>query len=76
MRQKSKKFICENFDIQARYEVGDMYSLLTEELWKFGAESPKRFEEIMSYLAILDYRCDIRLLQFKRGFLANKRKGE
>lgn len=76
LRQKSKKFMSENFDIQARYEVGDMYSLLTEELWKLVAESQNRFEEIMSYLAVLDYRCDMRLLQFKRGFLANKRKGE
>ncbi|PFN23384.1 hypothetical protein COJ50_17280 [Bacillus cereus] len=76
LRQKSKKFISENFDIKARYEVDDIYSLLTEELWKFVAESPSRFEEIISYLAVLDYRCDIRLLQFKRGFLANKRKGE
>ncbi|PFK48650.1 hypothetical protein [Bacillus cereus] len=76
LRQKSKKFISENFDIKVRYEAGDMYSLLTEELWKFVLESPKRFEEIMSYLAVLDYRCDLRLLQFKRGFLANKRRGE
>lgn len=76
LRQKSKKFISENFDIKARYEVNDMYSLLTEELWKFVVESPSRFEEIMSYLAVLDYRCDLRLIQFKRGFLANKRKGE
>ncbi|WP_142319282.1 hypothetical protein [Bacillus cereus] len=76
LRQKSKKFITENFDIKARYEVDDIYSLLTEELWKFVAESPSRFEEIMSYLAVLDYRCDMRLLQFKRRFLANKRRGE
>ncbi|MES5917727.1 hypothetical protein QCI44_06655 [Bacillus cereus group sp. RP37] len=76
LRRKSKKFISENFDIQARYEVDDIYSLLTEELWKFVAESRSRFEEIMSYLAVLDYRCDLRLIQFKRRFLANKRRGE
>ncbi|PHA06690.1 hypothetical protein COE65_25020 [Bacillus sp. AFS051223] len=76
LRQKSKKFISENFDIKARYEVGDIYSLLTEELWKFVAESPSRFEEIMSYLAVLDYRCDVRLIQFKRRFLAQKRRVE
>ncbi|MCU5094059.1 hypothetical protein [Bacillus wiedmannii] len=73
LRQKSKKFISENFDIKARYEVDDIYSLLTEELWKFVAESPSRFEEIMSYLAVFDYRCDLRLIQFKRGFLTKKR---
>ncbi|PEJ54651.1 hypothetical protein CN676_07065 [Bacillus wiedmannii] len=73
LRQKSKKFTSENFDIKARYEVDDIYSLLTEELWKFVAESPSRFEEIMSYLAVLDYRCDLQLLQFKRKFLTKKR---
>lgn len=76
LRQRAKKFISENFDIKARYEVDDIYSLLTEELWKFVAESPSRFEEIMSYLAVLDYRCDLRLLDFKRKFLAKKRRGE
>ncbi|MDA1612209.1 hypothetical protein PDK26_13335 [Bacillus cereus] len=73
LRRKAEKFIAENFDIKARYEVDDIYSLLTEELWKFVAESPSRFEEIMSYLAVLDYRCDLRLIQFKRGFLTKKR---
>ena len=76
LRRKAEKIIAENFDIRAQYEVDDIYSLLTEELWKLVAESPSRFEEIMSYLAVLDYRCDLRLLQFKRKFLAKKRSVE
>ncbi|MEH7456554.1 hypothetical protein V7183_04825, partial [Bacillus sp. JJ1127] len=76
LRQKAKRFTSENYDVKARYEVDDIYSLLTEELWKFVEESPSRFEEIINYLAVLDYRCDLRLTDFKRHFLAKKRTAD
>jgi hypothetical protein len=73
LRHKAKKFIAENYDIRARYEVADIDSLLAEVLWRFVEESKDRFEELISYVAVLDYRCELRLTDFKRHFLATKR---
>ncbi|MDM5187861.1 hypothetical protein QUF99_11125 [Bacillus sp. DX4.1] len=76
LKKKAKRFLDGNYDISIRYEVDDIYSLLTEELWEFVAESSNRYEEILNYVTVLNYRCDLRLTDFKRYFLAEKRTVE
>lgn len=76
LKRKARRFLLENHDLGMKYTVDDVYSLLTEVLWNFVKESPNRYEEILSYIGTLNYRCKLKLISFKRYFLARKRSIE
>ncbi|HFK1758203.1 hypothetical protein FO497_13475 [Bacillus cereus ATCC 10876] len=76
LKRKARRFLLENHDLSMKYTVDDIYSLLTEVVWNFVKESLNRYEEILSYIGTLNYRCKLKLISFKRYFLARKRSIE